>query len=143
MENFYDIHKCERSLDEWKYFLNKLLSELESYLSIKLDVCSYSIEEHLKDEAAYFCHVDFRGYLSTPLKIEACGILCYSVNWEESVSIGAYILLFQNGERLLPETNGSVIYLSRETNNWSTPFIETGDNDEWTRYTDTSRWDIT
>lgn len=137
MDNLYCTQACQRSEAEWKSVLNKLLSELADHLSVDLYTCSYFIEENIKDEASYSCHLDFRGHLSKTLNIEACGVLCYTANWEESVSIGAHVLLFQNGKRLSPTDS---IYLPRERNSWGKALTEADYNNEWTLYENTERW---
>ncbi|MCW9000448.1 MAG: hypothetical protein OQK04_17190, partial [Kangiellaceae bacterium] len=85
--------------------------------------------------------VDFKGVLSKPLQIELCGILCFTVNWDERVNIGAFLLYYQEGLRLTPNADDeSVVYIPRELDAWGKASIQIGEGDEWSQYDTPERW---
>jgi len=142
MENIYSSKVQKRSESEWEIILDNLMDELSNHLEIDLNKCSYFIEEQIDGEASYGCNIDFRGVISKSLQMEICGILCYSVNWNERVHIGAYLLYFQGIARLTPNGDDeSVVYIPREIGGWGKAHVEVGEGCEWSRYDSPVRWD--
>ena len=140
--SLFDNDFIIRSQQEWEALLDSLLEELSGHLGIPLEKCSYFIEKQSEGEKSFGCHVDFRAIISKPLKLEVCGILCYSVNWNKRVSIGAYLLHYQNNERLSPQADDEKVhYIRRSIETWEEPQVEIGEGGEWSSYETTCRWD--
>ena len=143
MNNIYDTKIAIRTTTEWEKILDHLLHELSDHTGIQLEKCSYFIEEQRESQASFGCHVDFKGIVSEPLRLELCGILCFSACWDKWAHVGAYLLYYQDGVRLSPDADDErVSYIPREKEGWGTAQIEIGEGGEWSSYETTRRWDV-
>ncbi len=142
MSYIFDNKYVLRSRDEWKKFLDNLLQELSDHLGLELNKCSYFVEEQSEGDTCYGCHIDFRATLSEELNLELCGILCFTVNWGERAHAGAFLLYYQEGERLCPKADDEyVAYMPRELSGWGRASLELGEAGEWSSYTTMKRWE--
>ena len=141
MTDLYDSSRVHRSTAEWLELLRSLLGDLAVHLKGDLVECAHFIEEQAGNELSHGCHLDFRFRVSPQIKLDLCGILCYSVSWGEAVSIGAYLIPFQDTKRLHHQgDDDTVIYLAREPEGWMPPIVDHGHGDEWNRYGTDARW---
>ncbi|NQV32429.1 MAG: hypothetical protein HQ515_07025 [Phycisphaeraceae bacterium] len=121
----------------------RLLQDLERHLGAELAPTSFFIEEQHNGSASYECNLDFHWALAPAIRLSICGILCYSANWGERVSIGAYLLPFQDRSRLtVPADEDTVLYLPRGREGWVDPIVACGYGGEWSQYDSPERWGI-
>lgn len=140
MIELFDTTEVFRTPEEWRSLLDDLLGELASHLELSCKATSYFIQAQQPGHASYGCHVDFHADVNKAVGLELCGILCFTANWDESVSIGAYLLLYVSDVRLHDGHEESVIYLPRSTEGWQPGVMESGAAGEWSQYRTPKRW---
>ena len=141
MEEVFDPNPGHRQESEWRRLLGVLVESLSAHTGICFAPTSWFIEDHAGHAHAGGC-VDVRGSLSPALRLDACGVICISVNHGEAAWVSAVVLLFSSGRRVLGPDNREVARFRYTTGGWADDGWVTGECGEWEeeRYPTDKRW---
>jgi hypothetical protein len=141
VEAVFDKNPGHRLEAEWLRMLGGLVESLTAHTGIQFTPTSWCIEDHPGYASAGGC-VDVRGPVSPALRLEACGVVCISVNHGEAAWASADILLFSDGQRVLGPDNREVVQFRYTPNGWVNNGWVIGVCGEWEleRYPTDTRW---
>jgi hypothetical protein len=130
VETVFDPNPGHRTEAEWRQLLCQLVGSLATYTGIRFVPTSWFIEDHAGHASAGGC-VDIRGPVSSALRLDACGVLCLSVNHGEATWASADILLFSGGRRVLGPDAREVVHFRYTPNGWTDHGWVRGECSEW------------
>ena len=141
MESVFDKNPGCRPEAEWRRMLGELVESLSAHTGIQFAPTSWFIEDHPGYASAGGC-VDIRGPVSPALRLEACGVVCISVNHGEAVWASADVLLFSGGRRVLGPDAAEVVHFRYTQDGWSDVGWVNGECGEWEQrqYPTDARW---
>lgn len=109
MESAFNVNPGHRAEAKWRKMLSGLVESLSAYTGIRFTSVSWFIEGHPGDASAAGC-VDLRGSVSPALWLEACAVVCISVNHREAAFVSADVLLYSDGRRGFGPNGSEVIH---------------------------------
>lgn len=141
MEAVFDSNPGGRPEAEWRRLLGGLVESLSAHTGIAFSPTSWFIEGHPGHASAVGC-VDVRGAVSPALRLEACGVVCISVNHGEAAWATAEILLFSGGRRVLGPDGSEVVHFRYNPDGWLNVGWVNGECGEWEagQYPTDARW---
>ena len=141
MEAVFDKNPGCRPDAEWRRMLGGLVESLSAHTGIRFTPTSWFIEDYPGHASAGGC-VDVRGAVSPSLRLEACGVLCISVNHGEAARASADILLFSGGRRVLGTDEREVVRFQYTPHGWLDHGWVRGECSEWEveTYPTDARW---
>lgn len=141
MEAVFDKNPGCRPDAEWRRMLGVLVESLSAHIGIRFAPTSWFIEDHPGYAHSGGC-VDIRGPVSPALRLEACGVLCISVNHGEAAWASADVLLFSVGRRVLGPDASEVVRFQYTRNGWVDHGWVRGECSEWEvdTYLTDARW---
>lgn len=141
MEGVFDSTPGNRPEAEWRRMLGGLVDSLSAHTGIRFAPTSWFIEDHPGHASAGGC-VDIHGSISAALRLEACGVVCISVNHGEAAWASADILVFSDGRRVLGSDSREVVQFQYTPDGWSDIGWVNGECGEWelNTYPTSRRW---
>jgi hypothetical protein len=141
MEAVFDKNPGNRADAEWRRMLTGLVELLAAHTGIRFALTSWFIEDHPGYANSCGC-VDIRGTVSPALRLEACGVVCISVNHGESAWATTDILLFSGGRRVLGPDKREVVRFDYTPHGWTDHGWVYGEGSEWevVTYPTDARW---
>lgn len=141
MESIFDPNPGCRSEAEWRRMLGGLVESLSAHVGVRFTPTSWFIEDHPGYASSGGC-VDVRGPVSPALRLEACGVICISVNHGQSVRASADVLLFSGGRRVFGPGGSEVLRFQFSPDGWSDHGWVDGECGEWEvgPYPTDARW---
>lgn len=141
MESVFDPNPGHRPEAEWRRTLGALVESLSVHTGIRFAPTSWFIEDHPGYASACGC-VDVRGAVSPALRLEACGVVCISVNHGEAAWASADVLLFSGGRRVLGPDSREVVRFRYTPHGWVDDGWVIGECGEWEleTYPTDARW---
>jgi hypothetical protein len=141
VETLFDSNPGCRPEAVWRRMLGGLVESLSAHTGIPFAPTSWFIEDQPGHASAGGC-VDVRGPVSPSLRLEACGVVCISVNHGEGAWASADILLFSNGRRVLGPDGREVVHFRYTPDGWSDIGWVNGECGEWEddQYLTDARW---
>src|SRR6187455_3122752 len=121
--------------------LGGLVESLSAHTGLRFAPVSWFIEDHPGHAHSGGC-VDIRGPVSPALRLEACGVVCISVNHGEAAWASADVLLFSGRRRVLGPDDREVVHFRYTSDGWSDVGWVNGECGEWERlqYPTDARW---
>ncbi|AWM35586.1 hypothetical protein GobsT_67390 [Gemmata obscuriglobus] len=141
MESVFNKNPGYRPEAEWRRMLGGLVESLSAHTGIRFAPTSWFIEDHPGYANSGGC-VDVRGPVSPALRLEACGVVCISVNHGQAASASAAVLLFSGGRRVLGPDAQEVVVFRYTPNGWVDHGWVCGECGEWEKgqYPTDARW---
>jgi hypothetical protein len=141
VESVFDPNPGHRTDAEWLRMLGGLVESLSVHTGIRFTPTAWFIEDHPGYASAGGC-VDVRGAVSPALRLEACGVVCISVNHSEAAWASADVLLFSGGRRVLGPGNREVVRFRYTPDGWVNDGWLFGECGEWEveTYPTDARW---
>jgi hypothetical protein len=84
--------------------------------------------------------VNIRGVVNSALRLEACGVVCITVNFGEAVWASADVLLYSSGKRVFGPDRKEIVSLLYRPNGWVSQGWMNGECGEWEDYPTDARW---
>jgi hypothetical protein len=139
VQSVFDLNPGHRTEAEWRRLLGALVESLSTYTGIRFAPTSWFIEDHPGHASASGC-VDVRGVISPVLRLEACGVVCISVNHGEAAWASADVLLYSGGRRVVGPDGREVVHFRYTPDGWSGLGWVKGECGEWEGYPTDARW---
>jgi hypothetical protein len=128
-----------RTEAEWRELLGGLVTSLSRFCGIEFTPTSWYTGDDKPGYASSCNCVNVRGVVNAALRLEACGVVCISVNFGEAAWASADVLLFSGGERVLGP-RGSLVLLVYEPTGWVSRGWVIDDYGEWESHATDARW---
>jgi len=135
----FDPNPRHRPEAEWRRLLVGLVESLSAHTGITFAPTSWFIEDHPGDASAGGC-VDVRGCVSTTFRLEACGVVCISVNHGEAAWASADVLLYSGGRRVFGPDGSEIVHFRYNPDGWADLGWTNGECGEWEGYRTDARW---
>jgi hypothetical protein len=100
MSGLLDFNPALRTADEWRGLLAGLVESLSAHVGRPFQATSWFIHDDRPGYASSCNCVDIRAMLIGPLALEACGVICVTVNFGEAAWARYDLLLFASGCRI-------------------------------------------
>ncbi len=141
MQSVFNENPGHRTEAEWRQMLLDLMESLAAYTGIGFAPTSWFIDDHPGHASACGC-VDLRGCISQSLQLDACGVICISVNHGEAAWVLADVLLYSNGRRVHGPDGTEFVSFHYRADGWSSQGWMNSECGEWKwEYYDTdARW---
>jgi hypothetical protein len=139
MWSVFDPNPCHRAEAEWRRLLGGLIESLSEYTGIRFAPTSWFVNDQPGHASAGGC-VDVRGSVNPSLQLEACGVVCISVNFGEAAWVSADLLLFSDGRRLLGPNGLGLVSLAYRPEGWLSRGWVADEYGEWEAHDTDARW---
>lgn len=139
MQAVFDPNPGHRPDSVWRQLLAELVESLSEYTGIRFTPTSWFVEDQPGAASASGC-VDIRGCVSPALRLEACGVVCISVNFGEAARASADVLLYSGGRRVLGPDRKEIASLVYRPDGWVSRGWVNGECGEWEGYPNDARW---
>ena len=143
MRDLFDIDPGPRTEAEWRGLLGGLVASLSAFAGVEFAVTSWFVGDDRPDAAMASNCVRVRGVVNAALGIEACAVVCVTVNFGEAAWASADVLLFSGGRRV-PGPGGADAPLLLEYGpaGWVSRGWVAGELGEWGQYETDARWAV-
>jgi hypothetical protein len=128
-----------RTEAEWRHLLSELVKSLSAHTGIRLVPTSWFVDDQPGYASAGGC-ADVRGVVNAALRLEACGVVCVSVNFGEPAWASADILLFSGGRRVVGPGGLVLVSLVFRLDGWSSQGWVADEYGEWESHSTDARW---
>ncbi|MEZ4439182.1 MAG: hypothetical protein R3B72_08840 [Polyangiaceae bacterium] len=135
-----DVNPPQRTEAEWRGVLEHLVSELIETTGVGFQATSWYTESDREGHESSSNCVNVRGTVSDVLRLAACGVVCVSVNFGESVGVSADLLLFSDGARVLGPDGKEMVSMLYDGRGWRSQGWRRDGNGEWESHTTDARW---
>ncbi|APR81065.1 Hypothetical protein A7982_06412 [Minicystis rosea] len=129
-----------RSAVEWQQALGVLIDALSTSTGIAFQPTSWLVED---DQPGFSCAcncVNLRGTINPALQLDACGVLCVTINFGEAAWASCDLLLFAAGRRVRGPDGADIIHFSYRDVGWVDNGWIADDNQEWESHTTDEWW---
>jgi hypothetical protein len=152
MSTLFDPNPGLRTEAEWRALLGGLVESLSQYTGIEFVPTSWFTADDTPGYASSSNCVNIRGTINRAMALDACGVVCVSINFGEAVWAFCDLLLFSAGQRiygpvlsehrLYGPTHGDLIVFDFTENGWRNQGWTCDANKEWESYTtdEDERW---
>lgn len=140
MPNLFDPNPGHRTEADWRDLLSELVSSLSQFSGIKFVPTSWYTRDDEPGHASSSNCVNIRGVVNATLRLEACGVVCISINFGEAVWASADLLLFSGGQRLIVPGGLEVVAMVYRLEGWSSHGWVTDAYGEWESHDTDARW---
>lgn len=140
MRGLLDPNPRPRSGAEWRQLLGGLVESLSGFTGIRFEPTSWFVGD---DRPGYACAcncVDVRGVINPALRLEACGVVCVTVNFGDAAWAACDLLLFVGGRRVCGPGGLGLVFLPYGEEGWSSQGWVIDENGEWESHTTDARW---
>jgi hypothetical protein len=138
--DLFDPNPGHRTEAEWRELLTSLVVSLSQFTGIEFRPTSWYTSDDIPGHASSSNCVNIRGVVNQVLRLDACGVVCISVNFGESAWSSADLLLFSNGQRVVGP--GKLMLLVYEQHGWASRGWVGDVYGEWEAHTTDKRWGI-
>lgn len=140
--SFFDCSRSLKTPQQWLEIMETLREELTIFLECPLVTTSSYIEEQKLDYASYGIGIDVIAKINNMTKLWYGGVICLSINYDESVYIDAFFLPFIARRRLFSyENKFDVLVVNYSIDRgWNNPKWDIDCYGEWESYLDMKRW---
>lgn len=129
-----------RSEAEWRRLLGGLVESLSAFTGIRLEPTSWVVEDDVPGYACACNCVNVRGVVNPVLRLDACGVLCITVNFGEAAWASCDLLLFAEGKRVRGPDQMDFVYLPYRESGWSCQGWMVDDTGEWESHSTDDWW---
>lgn len=129
-----------RSAAEWRQILSELVDALSSRTGIDLQPTSWRVEDDRPGFASASSSVDVRGTINPALRLDACGVVCVTVNFGEAAWVSCDLLFFYAGRRVRGPEGGDFVYVPYSEVGWGDGRWMVDENGEWESHTTDEWW---
>lgn len=139
MSTLLDPNPPRRSAAEWRPLLAALVESLSTHVGVAFRETSSFIRDDQPGHASACNCIDIRGTISAAMGLDACGVVCVTVNFGEAAWAGCELLMFAAGRRLTGPAGTDVVSLGYDGKRWAGGWWA-DENGEWESHTDDARW---
>jgi hypothetical protein len=136
--DLFDPNPGHRTEAEWRELLTGLIVSLSQFTSIEFRPTSWYTSDDIPGYSSSSNCVNIRGVVNPALRLDACGVVCISVNFGESAWASADLLLFSGGQRVVGP--GELMLLVYEQHLWMSRGWVGDAYGEWESHTTDARW---
>jgi hypothetical protein len=129
-----------RSAADWRRLLIQLVESLSVFTKIRFEPTSWFVRDDLPGYASSCNCVDVRGVVNPVFRLDACGVVCITVNFGEAAWASCDLLLIANGQRVCGPDAAGYLFLSYSKDGWLSPTWMCDDTGEWESHTTDARW---
>jgi hypothetical protein len=140
VRGLFDPNPSLRTEADWRQLLAGLVESLSAFTGIRFEPTSWFVRNDLPGYASSCNCVDVRGSLGSALRIDACGVVCITVNFGEAVWASCNLLLFADGCRVLGVDGLDLIFLPYGEDGWTSQGWVGDEYGEWKSHTTDARW---
>jgi hypothetical protein len=130
-----------RSEAEWRQLLGGLVKSLSAFTGIAFEPTSWFVSDDRPGHACASNCVDVRGVVNPALRLDACGVVCVTVNFGEAAWASCDLLLFVAGRRVRGPAGLDFVFLPYTEAGWSSKGRVVDATGEWESHTTDARWD--
>ncbi len=140
MKRLLDPNPGLRSEAQWRQLLGGLVESLSAFTCITFEPTSWSVQGDQPGFASACNAVNVRGEVSSTLRLEACGVVCVTVNFGEVAWASCNLLLFTAGQRVRGPEGLDLVFLSFGPLGWVGKGWVVDDTGEWESHTMNEWW---
>jgi hypothetical protein len=140
MRHLLDPSPRLRSEHEWRRLLGGLVESLSASTGIRFEPTSWFVRDDPPGHASVCNCVDVRSVVNVALGLDACGVVCVTVNFGEAAWVTCDLLLFAGGNRVRGPDGLDYAFCSCSEDGWSSPRWVLDDTGEWESHTTDERW---
>lgn len=140
MIGLLDPNAGYRSEAEWRRLLSDLIASLSAFSGIQFEPTSWFVRDDQPGYASACNCVDVRGVVSPVFRLDACGVVCVTINFGEAAWVTCNLLLFSCGSRVRVSEGGDLMVLPYTNAGWSDPEWAPDLTGEWESHTSNMRW---
>ena len=141
MRGLLDPNPTRRSEAEWRQLLSGLVASLSAFTGIRFEPTSWFVGDDRPGHACASNCVNVRGVVNPALRLDACGVICVTVNFGEAAWASCDLLLFAAGRRVRGPGGLDIAFLPYSENGWVSRGWVVDENGEWESHTTSVRWD--
>lgn len=135
-----DPNPSLRSEAEWRLVLIGMVDALSAFSGIKFEPTSWSVGDDRPGFASACNCVNVRGSVNSALRLDACGVVCVTVNFGEAAWASCDLLLFASGQRVRGPEQADLVYLSYGDVGWVSKGWMVDENEEWASHITDEWW---
>jgi hypothetical protein len=139
MSGLLDSNPALRTAEEWKALLASLVESLSAHVGRAFRATSWFVHDDRPGYASSCNCVDIRATVNEALALEACGVVCIMVNFQEAAWACCDLLLFAACRRIAGPQGMDWVALSYENGRWVGGWVVDA-NGEWQSHVDDARW---
>jgi hypothetical protein len=140
VRGLFDQNHDLRTEAEWRELLGDLVVSLSAFCGIDFRPTSWFTHDDRPGYASSSNCVNIRGVVNPSLRLEACGVVCISINFGEDVWASADLLLFSDGRRVSGPDGLDLMLLVYRDDGWISPGWTADDSGEWKSHDTDERW---
>lgn len=140
VSDLFDINPQARTQEQWRELLVDLVSSLSSFTGYRFTPVSWGVQDDQPGHAFACNCVDVVGSINEVIDLQACGVICITVNFGEAVWASCDLLLFSNNQRIKGKEGMDVLLFRCEPEGWVYHGWVKDEYGEWEAHLDTSRW---
>jgi hypothetical protein len=119
MSQLLDPNPGFRSEADWRQLLRALVESLSLFTGIRFKPTSWLVRDDVPVYASVCNCVDVRGVVNPAFRLDACGVVCITVNVGEAVWASCDLLVFASGQRVRGSDGEDFVCLSYSDEGWS------------------------
>jgi hypothetical protein len=140
LRGLFDPNHGLRTKAEWRELLGELVALLSAFWGIDFRPSSWFTHDDRPGSASSSNSVDIHGVVNPSLRLEACVVVCISINFGEDVSASADLLLFSDGRRVPGPDGLDLMLLVYRDDGWISQGWKADDYGEWKSHDTDERW---
>jgi len=140
VRQLFDPDRVLRSEAEWRLLLGGLVESLSAFTGVRFEPTSWFVGDDRPDYACATNRVDIRGSVNPTLRLDACGVVCVTVNFGEAAWASCDLLLFVSGRRVRGPGGPDFVLLLCSEAGWLSRGWMLDDTGEWESHTTDARW---
>jgi hypothetical protein len=139
MSGLLDCNPALRTADDWRALLDGLLESLSAHVGRPFRATSWFVHDDRPGYASSCNCADIRATINETLSLEACGVVCVTVNFGEAAWACCDLLLFASGRRIRGPKGVDLVALSYDGEGWVGGWTVDA-NGEWEAHSEDDRW---
>ena len=140
MRGLLDPNPGFRGEAEWRRLLGGLVESLSAFAGVRFEPTSWFVGDDQPGHASTCNCVNVRGLVNIALRLEACGVVCVTVNFGEAAWASCDLLLFADGWRARGPSGLDFVLLAYSEAGWSSRGWVLDDTGEWESHITDARW---
>jgi hypothetical protein len=141
VKRLFDPNPGLRSKVEWRRILSGLVETLSVFSRVEFEPTSWLIRDDDPAGNACICNcVNIRGSVNAALQLDACGVVCITINLGEAVWASCDLLLFASGRRVCGPDKADLVFLSYGEVGWVSKGWMVDENGEWESHITDAWW---
>ncbi len=140
MRSLFDPNPGHRTEADWRELLAGLVGSLSQFTGVRFAPTSwYTGDDQPGHRMSSNC-VNARGGVNPALRLEACGVVCITINFGEAAWASADVLLFASGRRVLGPGGLGLVSLVYHPAGWVSQGWVADEYGEWESHQTDARW---